>query len=234
MYLNYNIVVKGFVRQVYNMSKITQVWSRKVKDFRHKVLLVRKLSCPRGRIFGSGTSDDYCSFTQKSFLSIKRMRFNKLTKTKEPESTEHAYNYAIFLLGLSMRTEQEMRRKMTLRGYTPEVVDQTIAKLYEEKLLDDRHYAEVYINSLKEYRTFGFYGIKKKLLEKRLPKNDIEELLEQELPLEEELKIAQKLLAKELGSDYKKSQFSQGQKQKLARKLQAKGFRVDVIAKLVL
>ncbi len=162
------------------------------------------------------------------------MAFNKSSKTKQPDSLEHAYNYAIFLLGLSMRTENEMRRKMTLRGYNPDIIEQTISKLYEEKLLDDHHYAEVYINSLREYRTFGFYGIKKKLLEKQLPKNDIEELLDSELPLEEEIKIAQKLLIKELGNDYKKSNFTQIDKQKLARKLQAKGFRMDVIMKLVL
>ncbi len=146
---------------------------------------------------------------------------------------EHAYNYAIFLLGLSMRTENEMRRKMTVRGYQAGVIEQVVKQLYDEKLLDDRHYAEVYINSLKEYRTLGYYGIKKKLMEKQLPKQDIEELLEQEMTPEQELKSGKKLMHKERGPDYKKSSLSQADKQKLARKLQARGFRMDAIAKLI-
>jgi len=158
--------------------------------------------------------------------------FNKPSPTKQPDSAEHAYNYAIFLLGLSMRTEFEMRRKLETKGYNTEVIAQTVAKLYEEKLLNDRRYAEVYLNSLKEYRTFGFYGIKKKLIEKHLPKEIIDRLLEQELTPEQELKIGQKLVAKEIGQD-KTPSLTPEQKQKLARKLQARGFRGDAIAKLI-
>jgi regulatory protein len=161
------------------------------------------------------------------------MGFNKPSKTKQPDSVEHAYNYAIFLLGLSMRTENEMRRKMTLRGYQEDVVEQGIKQLYDEKLLDDRHYAEVYITSLKQYRTLGYYGIKKKLTEKQLPQEDIDELLELEMTPEEELKSAKKLIEKEAGPGYKKSTLAQADKQKLARKLQARGFRMDVIVKLL-
>lgn len=158
--------------------------------------------------------------------------FGPPSKTKQPDSVEHAYNYALFLLGLSMRTEFEMQRKMKVRGYNPDVVEQVMSKLFEEKLLDDYHYAEVYLNNLKEYRTFGYFGIKKKMLEKHLSKETVEGLLEQELTFEEELKIAKRLMGKELG-DYKKSELSQLQKQKLAGKLQARGFRGDIVAKLL-
>ena len=157
----------------------------------------------------------------------------KVSKTKEPDSLEHAYNYALYLLGLSMRTEAEMRRKMTVRGYTEDVTEQVIKQLHSEKLLDDRNYAEVYIRNLKEHRTLGYYGVRKKLMEKQLPAQDIAELLERDITPEEELKSGKKLLQKELGSDYQKAVFTQEQKQKLARKLQARGFRTDVISKLL-
>jgi len=159
--------------------------------------------------------------------------FQKPSKTKQPDSVEHAYNYALFLLGLSMRTESEMRRKMALRGYQESVIEQVIKQLYEEKLLDDRNYAEVYMRNLKEYKTLGYYGIRKKLMEKQLPPHDIEELLEQDMTPEEELKSAHKLMAKELKAEYNKAALTQEQKQKLARKLQARGFRMDVISKLL-
>ena len=155
------------------------------------------------------------------------------SKTKEPDSPEHAYNYAVYLLGLSMRTEAEMRRKMTLRGYTGDVVEQTIKRLYEDKLLDDSNYAETYLRNLKEYRTLGYYGVRKKLLEKQLPAAEVEQLLAQDFTAADELASGKKLLQKELGADYKKSELTQEQKQKLARKLQARGFRSDVISRLL-
>src|SRR6185503_18972582 len=154
------------------------------------------------------------------------MVFKRPSKTKEPDSPEHAYNYAIFLLGLSMRTEFEMRRKMQVRGYVAEVLEETMTRLLAEKLLDDQHYAEVYLTNLKEYRNFGFYGIKKKMTEKHLPKEYVEELLERELTVAEESKIAQRFVTKEMG-DQTKSSLTQEQKQKLAQKLQARGFRMD-------
>jgi regulatory protein len=122
---------------------------------------------------------------------------------------------------------------MKLRGYNPDVIDQIIQQLHEEKLIDDRNYTEVYLRNLKEYRTFGYYGIRKKLMEKQLPKEYIEELLEQDFSLDDEKKIAKKLIEKELGSDYKKSSLSQEQKQKLGQKLRMRGFRSDVISKLL-
>jgi regulatory protein len=162
------------------------------------------------------------------------MAFSRINKkTKKPEDLEHAYNYALFLLGLSMRTEAEIKRKMELRGYVAKIIIGTIKKLYEEKLLDDHNYTEVYINNLKQYKNFGYYGIRKKLMEKQLPKTDIEELLEQELTLEEELKLGKRLLQKELGASYKKTQLTQEQKQKFGRRLQSRGFRMDIISKLL-
>lgn len=158
--------------------------------------------------------------------------FQQPSKTKEPDSVEHAYNYALFLLGLSMRTEFEMKRKMTMRGYHADIVDQTVTKLYEEKLLDDQRYAEVYLNNLREYRSFGYYGIKKKLTEKHLPKEVIEKLLERELTVDQELEIGQRFMAKELGKETKAS-LLQEEKQKLARKLQTRGFRTEIISKLL-
>ena len=174
----------------------------------------------------------YCLYKYKRRCIMESSRKYKKS-LKDPESVDHGYNYAIFLLGLSMRTENEMRRKMELRGYAAQVVENVIKQLYNEKLLDDRNYAEVYVRNLKQFRSLGFYGIKKKLMEKRLPTADIEDLLKSEITLEEELKLGKKFLGKEMKADYKKSLVTLENKQKLARKLQARGFRSDIIAKLL-
>ncbi len=136
-----------------------------------------------------------------------------------PENKERAYNYAIYLLGLKLRTEGEIREKLRVKGYPLLVIDVVVHQLAENRYLDDQRYAEIYLDNLKKYKTFGYYGIKKKLMEKRLPPNIIESVLCEGLSEEEEMKIAKRFLIKQ----------TETEKQKLAQKLKARGFRANLI-----
>jgi regulatory protein len=155
------------------------------------------------------------------------------TKTKQPDSWEHAYNYALFLLNLRLRTEGEMREKMQQRGYVEKVIDQVIAILQQDKLIDDERYLEIYIDNMKQYKYYGYYMIKKKLMERRLPKELIEAKLEVLITKDDEKELAWRLIKKETGGNFSKEQAGIEDKQKIARKLQARGFRTDVISRLL-
>ena len=50
------------------------------------------------------------------------MAFYKQSKTKEPENEQKAYEYAVFLLSLQLRTVGEIREKMEKRGYPPAII----------------------------------------------------------------------------------------------------------------
>ncbi len=173
--------------------------------------------------------------------------FGKQSKTKEPENKEKAYEYAVFLLSLKLRTIGEMLKKMQDRGYSQAVIEKTVDELKSHKYLDDDRYAEIYLENLKTYRNFGFYGIKKKLMEKKLPMQLVEKLMAENLPLSDEIKIAQRLLkregfevAKKLedGADevhyqtYSDAEANK-EKNKLSNRLRARGFRSEVIARLL-
>ena len=133
---------------------------------------------------------------------------------------EKAYGYAVYLLGLKLRTEGEMKEKLKQKKYSPEVSTQVLTELLNNRYIDDQRYAEVYLENLKKYKQFGFFGIKKKLMEKRLPKDIIESVLGGGLGEEEEVKIAKLFLKKQkMGL----------QKQKLASRLASRGFRPNVI-----
>ncbi len=160
------------------------------------------------------------------------MPFKNPSKTKQPESPEHAYNYVLFLLNLRFRTEGELRQKMQERGYTAEVIDHTIEALIKERLVDDDRYAVNYIESIKNYKYYGFYMAKKKMMERRLTQVMIEQKLDEFFTIEDETKIAKKFLKSVMGETPKK-EFTQEDKQKLARKLQTRGFRIDVVSKLI-
>lgn len=174
------------------------------------------------------------------------MRWGKPSKTKEPDNVDKAYDYAVFLLSLQLRTIGEVLHKMQKRGYSEKVIGEVVERLKGRHYLDDRRYAEIFLENLKAYRNFGYYGIKKKMMEKRLPLELIESVLEESLPKAEELKIGKRLLAKEgysikdkEESEIQYSSYGEGQseeqrqKQKMANRLKNRGFRGDVIARLL-
>lgn len=173
--------------------------------------------------------------------------WRKPGKTKEPQNEQKAYEYAVFLLSLQLRTVGEIREKMERRGYTSAIIEQVLVQLRSQKYLDDERYAEVYLDNLKQYKNLGYYGIKKKFMLKKLPLDIIEEILRQGLSKEEELKIARRFLKKEgtivkipsadaetTAITYSTFDEKQGkQKQKINQKLKSRGFRGEVVAKLI-
>jgi regulatory protein len=144
------------------------------------------------------------------------------------DNLEKAYSYAVYLLGLKLRTEGEIREKLRVKNYELGIIEQVIHQLLDNHYLDDQRYAEVYLDNLKKYKTFGYYGIKKKLMEKRLPPSIIERVLSEGLSEEEELKIAKRFFKKfDLGS------MNYEEKQKAAMRLKSKGFRTQVFGKVL-
>ncbi len=175
--------------------------------------------------------------------------FKKPTKTKEPENETKAYEYAVFLLSLTLQTVGEVIMKMQRRGYTEKVINEVVKRLKEQKYLDDQRYAEVFLENLKKYKTFGYFGIKKKFMEKKLPQEIIEKVLSEGLSEQEELKIAKRFLKKGgsiietsvndiLPADEPRynvyNEEASKEKQKITQKLKSRGFRGNVVSRLSL
>jgi regulatory protein len=170
--------------------------------------------------------------------------FKLKSKTKEPENAAKAYEYAVFLLSLKLRTVGEVLLKMQGRGYGENVIAEVLEKLKDQRYLDDQRYAEIFLENLKAYKNLGYYGIKKKFMEKKISTPLIESVLAQGLSLEDELKIMKRLLKKE-GFEAKSKvddgestyqtfdEDSSKQKQKIMNRLKSRGFRGEVIARLV-
>jgi regulatory protein len=161
------------------------------------------------------------------------MLFKKGKPLKKPDDVDHGYDYALFMLNLRMRTEAEMREKMLNRGYFPEIVDAVIKRLYEDRYLNDEHYAEVYIESMKRYKYYGAFMMKKRLYEKKVPKEIIEEKLSELLTESDEIDIATRYIEKEFGPVKDVQKFPYDEKQKVMRRLLSRGFGIDVVKRLV-
>lgn len=153
-------------------------------------------------------------------------------KVKDPEDVEHAYQYSLFVLNLRLRTAGEMRDKMQQRGYSAETIDTVVQQLTDERLIDDSRYAEIFIENMKLYKYYGFFQMKKKLFSKKLPKDLIDEKLADLVTADDEKEIAQRFLKREIGETKAKS-LPLEERQRLMRRLVARGFRTDVIMSLI-
>lgn len=159
--------------------------------------------------------------------------FKKSKPLKKPEDVDHGYEYALFLLNLSMRTEGELREKMKQRGYLPKVIDQVVKRLFDDRYLDDRHYAEVFIDSLKRYKYYGKFMMKKKLFEKKLPKEIIEQKLAELVSVDDERDIATRYVEKNFAAIADVRKFDYEEKQKVMRRILARGFGLDLAKEIV-
>ncbi len=159
--------------------------------------------------------------------------FKKARALKDPSDYDHGYQYALFLLNLSMRTVGEVKEKMKQRGYDQKVIKEVINSLLQDKYLDDDNYAEIFINSMKNYKTWGRFMMKKKMYEKKLPAELIEEKLNELVSEKDEVESAKRFLIR-LFPDLKAiKKLEYDEKQKVLRKLVSRGFGMDVATKFL-
>lgn len=159
--------------------------------------------------------------------------FKKAKPLKNPEDVNHGYDYALFLLNLSMRTEAELREKMVRRGYVSDVIEKVVVRLFEDRYLNDEHYAEMFIENLKRYKYYGLFIMKRKLFEKKLPKEIIDEKLAELVSEEDERDIAKRYVEKTFGPLKEVKKFEYEEKQKVMRRLIARGFGLDLAKRMV-
>ncbi|MBI4049810.1 MAG: RecX family transcriptional regulator [Candidatus Doudnabacteria bacterium] len=138
-------------------------------------------------------------------------------------SIEKIYNKALKLLERRLHTRLELERKLLLRGYEGLLVAEVIERLTELDYLNDQRFAEIFLDNLIKYKTFGFYGLKAKLLQRGIASNEAEQLLKDKLPFEKETEIAQRVLDKKREKN----------PVKLAQALSRKGFRTQVIKQIL-
>ncbi len=135
------------------------------------------------------------------------------------------YEKAIKLLSIRMHTTGELHQKLKTRGFSDSDIRPVLMEMEEHRFLDDQRFAEIFVDNLKRYKDFGYFGIKAKLLARKIPSDMADLALQEFFTIDDELAVAHRFLQKnkKLASerDWKKSAVS----------LQRRGFRSDVIGK---
>ena|SRR3989344_2859443 len=130
---------------------------------------------------------------------------------------------AIKFLKVRLHSAAELRRKLLIRGFSKALVEQLVKELTDLGYLNDEIFAESYLDSLIKYKSFGFFGLKAKLLSRGIDESLISSLLSRKLSEEQEIILAKKALERKGGTD----------RIKLMQALSRKGFRSQVIKRLL-
>lgn len=144
-----------------------------------------------------------------------------MVQDQQDNPFKKVFDHAVKLLSNRLHTREELRRKLLLRKYDKSLIEQALDRLAELRVLNDEQFAEVFLQNLIHYKNFGFYGLKMKLRQRGLENNLIERLLA-DFSVEDELEIGRRAIARKAGDT-----------EKIIRTLKSKGFRSEVINKLI-
>jgi len=143
------------------------------------------------------------------------------------------YEYAVKALGRAMRTEAELRRLMRTRvepGDRGEaVITAVVARLKEQRYLDDKSFAETYARLRQENEKLGQRSVRQKLAQKGVPAQVANEAVEARYQGTDEEALARKHL------EQKRIRKPENQKEtvRVMRRLVAAGFSTGVIYKIL-
>jgi len=94
------------------------------------------------------------------------------------DEVARAFDRAVTLLARRPYSTSEIRRKLASKEIDPAIIDQALAKLERFGYVDDRAFAQYWIENRERFRPRGSRALKHELRAKGLPHNIIEEALE--------------------------------------------------------
>ena len=107
---------------------------------------------------------------------------------------ENAKQKAIKFIGISKKTEYEVKQKLLILGYNQEIVDMVISYLLNIGYIDDIDYVKSYIKQNERFMKYSIFEITQKLLQKGIKKDIIENEITILEDLEYDNKVYEKLM----------------------------------------
>ena len=146
----------------------------------------------------------------------------------EAELDQRCLDAALRFLAPRQRSEQEIRRRLTEKGHRPDRVERVIARLRELGLVDDRAFAEFWLDERARHRPRGARALKAELFQKGIAREVVDQALDPERDESEDAYRAASRRAATL-STLDERLF----RQRLAQLLQRRGFGWETIEPVV-
>ncbi len=143
------------------------------------------------------------------------------------DSRERAYEQAMLFLSYRARSESEIRQNLSKHEIPQDVIEQTLERLRENQLADDKQFARAWVENRNTFRPRSRRALQMELRQKGLSdeaaQSALEGLDEEALAYEAGLKKARRLQSEEW-SEFRK---------KLSEHLARRGFPYSVIVSVV-
>ncbi len=135
----------------------------------------------RYNIYAGG--DYICSLGAESIVvfGIKEgaeIDIENLRNAVDADNTQYAFDSAVNLLSFKMRTKKEIRDKLLLKKIDGEAVEKAIKKLESYGYIDDKKYAELFVESAVSEARYGKKVVEYKLKQKGIDEGNIEKAME--------------------------------------------------------
>jgi regulatory protein len=137
------------------------------------------------------------------------------------------YEYVMRYLEKYPKTEQELRIKLFQKGYNTEQIERTFVALRKQGRIDDKKYAEAYLNSQIANKGKPMYIIKQKLKQKGIQENMINEYIKKN---EKDL---QEGIYEKIRKDIKQYKQKGVEWFDIIQKLMKKGYKLDDIKSVI-
>lgn len=153
----------------------------------------------------------------------------KIASLKEQDEQEVFYQKALRLLEHRPRAEEEIRRKLEVKGITEEAIDHVIERLRRNNLVNDDQFAQAWVENRSAFRPRSRKALQYEMRQKGVSAPAIEQALanleidEEELAYQAALKQSRKL------NHLEKMDF----RRKLSAFLARRGFNYETIAPVV-
>ena len=102
----------------------------------------------------------------------------KIARLQAEDSQEKAYRQAMLFLGIRARSETEVRKNLEKHEIPPAVIEATIERLREERLLNDGEFAQNWVANRSEFRPRSRRALTVELRQKGLTEADIQSATE--------------------------------------------------------
>jgi regulatory protein len=197
-------------------------------EHRITALTLQKRNRQRVNVFLDGEFAFGLSRITAAWLQIDQVISDeKIAELRATDDREVAYQQALKFLSYRQRSIKELRRHLQENHYSEEIVSETLTRLQNSGLLDDRQFAETWVENRNEFRPRSKRALAIELRQRGIADEDIDEVTQniddEELAYQAALKHTRKMEGLEW------LEF----RQKLSSFLARRGFSYDVIKTVV-
>ena len=101
----------------------------------------------------------------------------KVSRLRQAHDRYEAFSRSIRYISFRMRSSKEVEQYLSAKGFSPEIVADTVARLTDENLLNDLAFAQSWIDSRNNYKPRARTALRFELLQKGVDKDIIETAL---------------------------------------------------------